>query len=77
MAKEKLCITTDCVCDLPDYLLKKHNIDLIYFYINTDTGRFRDRDEITAQNVFEYYANNGRECVTTAEVRRSAAYCHK
>ncbi len=66
MAKERLCITTDCVCDLPDYFLKKHNIDLIYFYVNTDTGRFRDRDEITAQNVFEYYANNGKKCVTTA-----------
>lgn len=66
MAKERLCITTDCVCDLPDYFLKKHNIHLIYFYVNTDTGRFRDRDEISAQNIFEYYANNGRKCVTTA-----------
>ncbi|MBQ2824582.1 MAG: DegV family EDD domain-containing protein [Oscillospiraceae bacterium] len=62
--KEKICITTDCVCDLPDEMLKDNNIDLVYFYIETDTGRFRDRSEITAQNIFEYLKNGGKKSVT-------------
>ncbi len=66
MAENKICITTDCVCDLPDEILKKNNIDLIYFYIETDSGRFRDIDEITAQNVFDYLENGGVKAVTEA-----------
>ena len=66
MAENKICITTDCVCDLPDEILKKNNVDLIYFYIETDSGRFRDIDEITAQNVFDYLENGGVKTVTEA-----------
>ena len=31
--KRKICITTDCVCDLPDEMLKEYNVDVVYFYI--------------------------------------------
>ena len=64
--KRKICITTDCVCDLPDEMLKKDNIDTVYFYIETDTGRFRDVSEITAQNVFDYMNNGGKKSITNA-----------
>ena len=61
---KKICITTDCVCDLPDEMLRDNNIDIVYFYIETDTGRFRDRSEITAQNIFEYLKNGGKKSIT-------------
>ncbi|MBE5866099.1 MAG: DegV family EDD domain-containing protein [Lachnospiraceae bacterium] len=66
MDKRKICITTDCACDLPADILKRYDIDLMYFYIETDTGRFRDVDEITAQNVFEYVESGGRRAVSKA-----------
>lgn len=66
MTKNKICITTDCVCDLPDEMLRKNNVDMVYFYIETDTGRFKDVDEITAQNVFEYLGNGGTKAITEA-----------
>ncbi|MBQ8567857.1 MAG: DegV family protein [Oscillospiraceae bacterium] len=62
----KICITTDCVCDLPDAMLKKYDIDLVYFYIETDTGRFKDVDEITADNVFDYFRSGGSRIFTEA-----------
>ncbi|MBQ5320026.1 MAG: DegV family EDD domain-containing protein [Oscillospiraceae bacterium] len=64
--KRKICITTDCVCDLPDEMLRDNDIDIVYFYIDTDTGCFRDRSEITAQNIFEYLKNGGKKSVTGA-----------
>ena len=66
MGENKICITTDCVCDLPDEILKSNNVDLIYFYIETDSGRFKDVDEITAQNVFDYLGNGGVKTITEA-----------
>ncbi len=62
----KICITTDCVCDLPREMLKAHNIDMLYFYIETDSGRFRDVDEITAENIFEYLREGGIKSETKA-----------
>ncbi len=62
----KLCITTDCTCDLPEEILKKYGIDLVYYYIITENGRFRDLDEITANNIFEYLDNHGRKTDTVA-----------
>ncbi len=66
MSENKICITTDCVCDLPDEMLKKNNVDIIYFYVVTDSGRFKDVDEITAQNIFDYLINGGVKSITEA-----------
>ncbi len=66
MAGTKVCITTDCVCDLPEDVLKRHNIDMMYFYIETETGRFRDVDEITAQNIFESIERGGKRTISNA-----------
>ena len=63
---KKICITTDCTCDLPEEILKKYGIDLVYYYIITENGRFRDLDEITANNIFEYLDNHGRKTDTVA-----------
>ena len=71
MAENKICITTDCVCDLPDEMLKKNNVDQIYFYIRTDNGRFRDIDEITAQNIFDYFENGGVKAISEAPPKKN------
>lgn len=66
MNKKKICITTDCACDLPAEILKQYEIDLMYFYIETDTGKFRDVAEITAQNIFEYIESGGQRTLSMA-----------
>lgn len=63
---KKIGITTDCVCDLPDEYLQHSDVSIIYFYINTDTGRFRDGSEITSANVLEYLKNGGSKASTAA-----------
>lgn len=57
MEKNKLGITTDCVCDLSQETLDEYGIDLIPFHIITDSGRFCDFTEITSENVLEYIAS--------------------
>ena len=49
-----IAITTECVADLPEKLLEEKHIDIIYFDVETETGIFRDTDEIDAQNIIEY-----------------------
>ena len=49
-----IAITTECVADLPKELLEEKHIDIIYFDVETETGIFRDTDEIDAQNIIEY-----------------------
>ena len=59
-------ITTDCVCDLPEAYLEANGIDLLNFYITTDSGRFLDGYEITSQNLLEYLQEGGRQARTEA-----------
>lgn len=59
-------ITTDCVCDLPEEYIKANGVELIYFYISTDTGRFKDGYEITSGNILEYLEDGGRKAETDA-----------
>ncbi len=65
MAGKKICIMTDCACDLPENILKMYDINVIYFYIETERGRFRDIDEITSENVFEYLMSDGKRTKTS------------
>lgn len=59
-------ITTDCVCDLPEEYLDVYGIDVAYFYILTDTGRFRDGYVLTSENILEYLAEGGKTADTIA-----------
>ena len=63
---KKLAITTDCVCDLPDEYFKLHGVGIVYFYITTASGRFRDGYEITSENVIEYLDCGGERAETNA-----------
>ncbi len=61
---EKLGITTDCVCDLPEEYFELHDVGVLYFYITTGTGRFRDGYELDSANVIEYLENGGEKAQT-------------
>lgn len=63
---KKIAITADCVCDLSDDMLDELGVRIIYFYISTDNGCFKDMDEITAGNVVEYFARGGKYINTAA-----------
>lgn len=62
---KKLIISTDCTCDLPEELIEKNEIELLYFYVYVGSGTFRDRDEITALNVFECM-HDGQKVISSA-----------
>ncbi len=54
--KRAVAISTDCTADIPDDILEKLGVEVIYFYISTESGRFRDTDEITSRNIIDYTA---------------------
>ena len=59
MPEQKIGIVAECVCDLPKSYLKEHNIDILYFLVETDSGVFTDTDEITADNILTYMMSGG------------------
>lgn len=52
--RKKVYITTDCVSDLPESLLEKYDIGMMYLYIKTESGRFADTREISSDNLIRY-----------------------
>lgn len=55
--RKKVYITSDGVCDVPKELLEKYDIRLIDLYVKTESGRFRDSEEIDANNLERYLSN--------------------
>ncbi len=62
--KDFLGISTDCTADITAEMLEKYNVDVIYFYITTESGRFRDMDEITSRNIIDYTESGKRKMVS-------------
>lgn len=52
--RKKICITSDCACDLPAELLKKYGIEIMYLYVKTPYGRFADTREIDSDNLTQF-----------------------
>lgn len=52
--RKKIYITADCTCDIPQELLEKYDIKLMYLYINTPYGRFADTREIDSDSIAQY-----------------------
>lgn len=74
MSEQKVGIIAECVCDLPKIYLREHNIDIVYFVIETDSGVFTDTDEITEENILSYMQSGGEKSKSSApapEVYRS------
>lgn len=68
--KKRICITTDCVCDLPEKWLKKLEIRSMYCYVVTDNGRFVDTEEIRSEALLDYMRTGGIvrvECASAKE----------
>lgn len=61
---KRIGISSDCMCDLPEDYLNENDIGIVYFYITTSTGRFRDGYEITSGNILEYLENGGEKSDT-------------
>lgn len=53
--RRKLCITTDCVCELPDEIISQYDIKVMYLYIRTESGRFTDTREIDSDNLSYFF----------------------
>ncbi len=66
---KKIMITTDCVCDIPEKMLETYDVRVIYFYIVTEHGWFKDMDEITSGNIIEYFERGGNRVKTKAPFR--------
>lgn len=66
MAEQKVKIIAECVCDLPRTWLKEHNIDIVYFTIETDRGVFSDTNEITSENIISYMQAGGKKAHSSA-----------
>lgn len=47
-------ISTDCVCDIPKSYQKKYNIQMMYYYVQTEEARFQDIKEISSDSLLEY-----------------------
>lgn len=66
MAKKKVGVIAECVCDLPNEIIKEYDIDIVYFLVQTDTGEFTDTDEITAENIIKYLEAGGVKSLSSA-----------
>lgn len=66
MAKKKVGVIAECVCDLPHSIISEYDIDIVYFLIQTDTGVFTDTDEITAENMIGYMEAGGKKSKSSA-----------
>lgn len=59
MRKRKVAITADCICDLPEELLERFHIRLMYCYVHTGEGRFCDLFEISSDSLLAYLQTPG------------------
>ena len=42
-----IAISTECVADLPKKMFEQYGVEIIYYDIETDSGVFRDTEEIS------------------------------
>ena len=66
MAEQKVKIVAECVCDLPKNWFKEHNVDIMYFSVETDRGVFFDTSEITSENIISYMQSGGKKAYSSA-----------
>lgn len=64
--RKKIYITADCVCDIPEELLKKYDIRLMYLYINTGSTRFCDTKEVNSDNLSKMLIRSNNELFAEA-----------
>lgn len=68
--KKKVCISADCICDLPVEWIEKLDIKLMYCYITTEKGRFMDTKEICSDELLGHISDGRKalsSCASTDE----------
>ncbi len=55
--KKKIQLSTDCISDLSKEYLEQYDIKIIYSYIETEQGTFRDTAEIDSDNLQRYLSD--------------------
>lgn len=58
-------ISVDCICDLPRKMWNELNLSIMYFYIETEEGRFQDVCELNSECIIEYL-NEGKEAKSSS-----------
>ncbi len=51
---ERIVISTDCVCDLPESVTKKLSINVVPFYVSVNNIRFKDIAEVDSTSLMDY-----------------------
>ncbi|MBQ9069136.1 MAG: DegV family protein, partial [Eggerthellaceae bacterium] len=72
--KRAVAITVDGPCGLPDAMLDEHGIVTMPFYVITEQGRFRDMEEIDADNLFAHLESGGKAHTNPATVEEYEAF---
>ena len=74
----KVVVSTDCVCDLPQELVDKYSIPIMYYYVQMGEARFQDTNEINSDSVLEYLSQGDKEVSTTcASVEEYSGFFEK
>lgn len=64
LKRPRIRIMAECICDLPKSWLLEHNVDIVYFSVETDSGVFADTSEITSENLIEYIISGGKKTLS-------------
>jgi len=62
--RKKVQISTDCVSDLSRKYVERYDLKMMYQYIETEKGVFRDTIEIDADNLSRYLSRDGNRTST-------------
>lgn len=62
----KVLISADCACDIPVDMAEELNVSLMFYYIITEEGSFRDNIEIRTEQVLEYMEQDGKRAHSAA-----------
>lgn len=62
----KVLISADCVCDIPVDMAEELNVSLMFYYIITEEGSFRDNIEIRTEQVLEYMEQDKKRAHSAA-----------
>lgn len=62
----RVLISADCVCDIPMNMAEKLKISMMYYYIVTEEGKFRDKTEIRTEQVLEYLEEDKKRAYSLA-----------
>ena len=67
--RKKIQISADCLCDLTKEYVERYDIKVMYQYIETEKGSFRDTKEIDTNNLVRHLSgSNGMVRVRSASV---------